>query len=96
MIDGKPETMDHLKIAADLLRLSPYVEGNAAHADSRETMRLGAIAIRQLHDELAMAKKVAAERASGDPAVRDLLLHYFGTTEPEFLKDAFEDLLGDY
>lgn len=37
----------------------------------------------------AEANAVAASRVSGDSAVRDLLLYEFGTTDPDFLKEAF-------
>ncbi len=38
------------------------------------------------------ARQVAADRASGDPAVRGLLLHYFGTTETELLAESLREL----
>ena len=40
---------------------------------------------------LDQANTVAAQRVSGDPVVRDLLLHYWGTTEPELLRELFEE-----
>lgn len=40
--------------------------------------------------ERDQALAVAAARASGDPAVRDLLLHEFGTTDPRLLADAIQ------
>ena len=50
--DQKPEQIDPLTIAADLLRLKPHIYSmHDSEAEKETVMRLGAIAIRQLVDE---------------------------------------------
>jgi hypothetical protein len=48
-----------------------------------------ALAAERERDEAA---QVAALRAAGDPALRDLLLHEFGTTETDLLKEQIEQM----
>jgi len=46
--------------------------------------------IAELEAQLAEAQHVAAERVGADPEVRQELLHWFGTTEPDLIREAME------
>ncbi len=59
-------------------------------SDSEQTALLRRT-IATLEAERDAAEQTAAQRAGADPEVRDVLLHEFGTTEPDLLRQVAAD-----